>query len=350
MKGNKVILAKRELILEQGHRTYSLLRSATFSGEFHLLQAFTYLFKKFGELPTAYQDATLKPLLINDIKSLYEMDARLFRQGICPWSLLVPESPFQHAKRLAQIMIAGVGMSRLRKLRQTKTKETAHDVPEYYQRHYHWQQGGYLTESSALLYDHQVEILFKGTGAAMRRLLMGPLHAFLSQQNSSAKILEVGAGTGLAAYEVHHSFPFHSLTVSELSGPYLKQARSRLNAAGVDFIRADATALPFGVAEFDVLYTTFMFHELPRQVREAALKEFARVLRPGGLLIIVDSIQQGDVAEYSFVLEKFPQDYHEPFYKDYSLWPLDDALKRHDFVDISVTRGFFAKCVTGTKA
>lgn len=333
----------RAQILEQGHKAYSYLRSAAFSGEFTLLHGFTLLFKKFGELPEIHRDPNLRTFVLGDINGLFTRDARLFSQGICPWSLTVPESPLRHAQRLAQILYTSVGMSRLRKLRKTKV-DTEYSVPEYYQRNYHWQLGGYLTENSAKLYDHQVEILFKGTGAAMRRLIMPPLHDYLGAR-ADAKILEVGAGTGPAAFEVRRSFPRHQLTVSELSAPYLAKARERLRDEDVSFVRAAAESLPFRDHEFDVLYTTFMFHELPRSVREQALKEFKRVLRPGGLLIIVDSIQRGDVPEYEWAIEKFPQDYHEPFYKDYSLWPLAEALTASGFETVQSERGFFAKCV-----
>lgn len=335
-------------ILEQGHKAYSYARSAAFSGEYQLLHGFTSLFKSFGELPKAYNDPHLRSFLLEDIDSLFKKDGRLFCNGICPWSLLAPELPFSHMKRLSQIMVAGVKMSRLRKLRKTKVEENIQqDLPDYYRRNYHWQLDGYLSDSSAKLYDHQVEILFKGTGAAMRRLIMPSLHDFLGQAQTPQKILEVGAGTGHAAVEVHQSFSKHELTVTELSSHYLAQARKKLKTSRVDFVRAKAEELPFKENQFDVIYSTFLFHELPREVREKALVEFKRVLRPGGLLVIVDSIQAGEVSQYEKLLENFPRDYHEPFYKDYSNWPLEKAFEVLGVEKINSERGFLSKCVSG---
>ena len=41
----------------------------------------------------------------------------------------------------------------------------------------------------------------------------------------------------------------------------------------------------------------FLFHEVPPAVRRTIAGEFARVLRPGGLLVFMDSLQLGDRAK-----------------------------------------------------
>jgi SAM-dependent methyltransferase len=55
-----------------------------------------------------------------------------------------------------------------------------------------------------------------------------------------------------------------------------------------------------------------MFHELPPKVRREAFREFGRLLKPGGRLVIVDSLQLGDEPAYDGMLERFPQNYHGP--------------------------------------
>ena len=42
------------------------------------------------------------------------------------------------------------------------------------------------------------------------------------------------------------------------------------------------------------------------------------VLKPGGRLILVDSLQRGDQPDYDGLLELFPQNYHEPYYRSYT--------------------------------
>jgi hypothetical protein len=41
------------------------------------------------------------------------------------------------------------------------------------------------------------------------------------------------------------------------------------------------------------------------------------VLKPGGRLVIVDSLQHGDAPDYDGLLELFPQSFHEPYYMSY---------------------------------
>jgi ubiquinone/menaquinone biosynthesis C-methylase UbiE len=50
-----------------------------------------------------------------------------------------------------------------------------------------------------------------------------------------------------------------------------------------------------------------MLHELPPKMRRTVLGEAARVLKPRGRLILVDSLQRGDEPAYDAMLESFPR-------------------------------------------
>ena len=80
---------------------------------------------------------------------------------------------------------------------------------------------------------------------------------------------------------------------------------------------ANGEALPVKDASQDAVTSIFMFHELPPKVRRVVFREFARVLRPGGRVVVVDSLQIGDEPDYDGMLELFPQSYHEPYYRSY---------------------------------
>ena len=65
--------------------------------------------------------------------------------------------------------------------------------------------------------------------------------------------------------------------------------------------------------------------------------EFARVLKPGGLLVFVDSLQTGDDDKLNGLLQLFPQMFHEPYYKNYLEDDIDGA-----FEDAGLKREYFA--------
>jgi ubiquinone/menaquinone biosynthesis C-methylase UbiE len=104
----------------------------------------------------------------------------------------------------------------------------------------------------------------------------------------------------------------------DLSEAYLAEARRHLKRwCRKDFIVAKGEAVPLPDASQDAVTSIFMFHELPPKVRREAFREFGRLLKPGGRLVIVDSLQLGDEPAYDGMLERFPQNYHEPYYLSY---------------------------------
>ena len=49
----------------------------------------------------------------------------------------------------------------------------------------------------------------------------------------------------------------------------------------------------------------YLFHELPADVRRKAVQEMARVVKPGGLVVLTDSSQLGDREVYDATLGNF---------------------------------------------
>jgi ubiquinone/menaquinone biosynthesis C-methylase UbiE len=197
--------------------------------------------------------------------------------------------------------------------------------PAYYRQHFHFQSGGYLSAASAERYDHQVEVLFGGGAAAMRRQALVPLREALLENASSlgrgarmARLLDIACGTGAWLAEVKRNHPRLAVTGIDLSAPYLAVAKRRLAAwSRVALAEANAEALPLADASVDIVSCVYLFHELPRRARQAVAAEIRRVLKPGGRLIFVDSLQTGDDSDYDATLDWFPVAFHEPYYASY---------------------------------
>lgn len=113
---------------------------------------------------------------------------------------------------------------------------------------------------------------------------------------------------------VAEAFPALELYGLDLSAAYLERARTRLAGRPVRWHEAPAEAVPLPDASVDLVTAAYLLHELPDTVRTAVLREAARVLRPGGRLVLVDSIQLGDVPVLDPLLRNFPDHFHEPYY------------------------------------
>ena len=220
--------------------------------------------------------------------------------------------------------------------------------PRYYLRKFHFQTDGYLSEASAERYDHQVEVLFGGGAAAMRRQALVPLRAALMDQKggAAARLLDLGCGTGEFLREVKRNYPRLAVTGLDLSAPYLRVAERRLALwSRVELVEAAAEAVPAADASFDIVTALYLFHELPSRVREAVAAEIRRVLKPGGTLILVDSLQTGDVPDYDALLDYFPYAFHEPYYAGYLAEDLD-RLFGPGFTPEERSLAYFSKVVT----
>jgi demethylmenaquinone methyltransferase/2-methoxy-6-polyprenyl-1,4-benzoquinol methylase len=108
-------------------------------------------------------------------------------------------------------------------------------------------------------------------------------------------LLDYGAGTGDFARAALQQIP--SLTVLVLqdgSDEMLALARSKLSVESghrkVEFVKADAGALPFADASFDLVTAGFILRNVPDIGQ--SLKEIARVLKPGGLLAVVEAFRE----------------------------------------------------------
>ena len=195
--------------------------------------------------------------------------------------------------------------------------------PPYYLQKFHFQSDGYLSDPSARRYDHQVEVLFGGAAAVMRRQGLLPLRAALTRRGSE-RLLDVGCGTGCFLREVKTNRPRLQVIGLDLSPYYLAVARRKLQPwSRARFVEGMAEVMPFGDEEFDTVTCIYLFHELPPEVRRAVVAEIRRVLRPGGVLIFVDSLQTGDEPDYDAMLEYFPVAFHEPYYASYLEEDLD---------------------------
>lgn len=224
--------------------------------------------------------------------------------------------------------------------------------PDYYLQNFHFQSGGWLTEDSADRYDTQVEVLFRGTANAMRRQALPPLvEAFAGRDQRKLRLIDIGCGTGRFLDCVKQVWPRLPALGLDLSDAYIRHARRHLARwSRLNLVVGKAEALPIPDQSCDAVTSIFTMHELPPDVRRAVVGEAARVLKPGGRLIVVDSLQRSDVPDYDGILDRFPQLYHEPYYSSYVNENFPALAHSCGLVHRGDTQAFISKVMVFDKA
>ena len=128
------------------------------------------------------------------------------------------------------------------------------------------------------LYDRVWRRYIRETTAALHRA---------AQLHPGEEVLDVGCGTGAFEQHVLAERPGQPITGADLSAEMLAGARRKTRSVPhACFVQADAHDLPFADASFDVVVSASVLHYLADPA--AALGEMARVVRPGGRLVLLD--------------------------------------------------------------
>ncbi|MFL6733423.1 MAG: class I SAM-dependent methyltransferase [Sphingomicrobium sp.] len=104
-------------------------------------------------------------------------------------------------------------------------------------------------------------------------------------------VLDVGCGTGTLAISARRIAGFSGCVAAiDASPEMIARAKTKAMNAGaaIDFRQGTAQELPFADASFDVVLSTTVIHCLPETLRAASFEEMARVLKPGGRLLLID--------------------------------------------------------------
>ncbi|GMH67087.1 hypothetical protein TrST_g534 [Triparma strigata] len=204
--------------------------------------------------------------------------------------------------------------------------------PDYYKNNFHFQSDGWFSKDSAKVYDSSTETLFLGRQDAMQRLCLYSMSSWAKEQGVSGggeglKMLEVACGTGRLNAFVRDNYSAAEMVASDLSKYYLEEAKGHAERwekfakredrnkkiGKFSVLQAAAEELPFEDNSLDVVFNVYMFHEMPTEARRKSAMEMARVVKPGGLVVWVDSVQKGDRPSLDDSLGNF-QYLNEPHY------------------------------------
>ena len=127
---------------------------------------------------------------------------------------------------------------------------------------------------------------------------------------------------------------------------FTKEERPEID---VSLVCEDAEKLPFVDGHFDAATNLYLLHEVPRDVRARVLAEMFRVVRPGGLVVVADSLQFHDAPELTRELRAFPERFHEPYYEEYARQDLGALVSAAGFAVRETALAFLTKIVVAEK-
>lgn len=120
---------------------------------------------------------------------------------------------------------------------------------------------------------------------------------------AGSKVLDVAAGNGMASLAAARRWC--RVTSTDYVPALLQNGRARAEAEGhpIEFIEADAEALPFDDNDFDVVISTFGVMFTPNQDRAAS--ELVRVCKPGGRIGLANWTPEGFIGQVFKTLGKY---------------------------------------------
>ncbi len=138
----------------------------------------------------------------------------------------------------------------------------------------------------AWLYDYVVGFLSLGREQAMRRMTVD-----LARLQPGESVLDVGCGTGaltrLTKVCVGDTGRVYGIDAAPQMIAVARRKATRRNLA-IDFQVGLIEQLAFPDDSFDVVLSSLMMHHLPDELKRQGLIEIARVLKPGGRLLVLD--------------------------------------------------------------
>ncbi|MGK7926286.1 MAG: class I SAM-dependent methyltransferase [Spirulina sp.] len=137
-------------------------------------------------------------------------------------------------------------------------------------------------------------------------------------------VLDVGCSVGISTHTLHHYYsqrqqdPVRTVGL-DLSPYMLSVAKIRDTQGEIDrWIHGNAEKTDFSEGSFDIVTLQFLLHELPHDASQAIFQEMLRILRPGGILGIIDNNPQSPVIQNLppalFVLMKSTEPWSDEFY------------------------------------
>lgn len=198
------------------------------------------------------------------------------------------------------------------------------EYPSYYLQPFHSVLGGWLSEMAAMGNRVAMEAVLENAHPQKSLGVRDEIAQLFPEE--AHHILDLGAGIGDDAAIIARRLPSATVTAWEAS-PFMiivgRLCHQDLSNLHWQHGLVEKTELPDN--SVDAINMTYLLHECPDEVKQAVLAECWRILAPGGLLVVTDSLP-GDLHSY--------RGFFEPYKEQWLKIDPDTLLQQASFTNI----------------
>ena len=198
--------------------------------------------------------------------------------------------------------------------------------PDYFAKvEFHIQPGNYHADPLAgYIYHYGTKVFFTGRNNNDDVQRSAVMSSPLPKDGVVRRVLDQACSVGQSSTAWKERFPQAEVWGIDAGAPMVRYAHKRAVDMGLDvhFAQRLAEDCKFPDNYFDVAYAFIMYHEVPQHTMKAIIRETHRVLRPGGVYIIVDFPTRGPNGKASNPASDYFRDFDthdngEPYASDF---------------------------------
>jgi ubiquinone/menaquinone biosynthesis C-methylase UbiE len=232
-----------------------------------------------------------------------------------------------------------------------KYENTSLEYPDYYVQPFHGYDDGNMNwlaakEAEAATYSMATSYWKNLTPYQsqdwMRQNITTKVQDYINKftfENKISQVLDIGCSIGISTEYIQNHFNESKVYGLDLSPYFVALGNYRVNSSNLSFeiIHGNAESMPFQDNKFDLIMSNFLLHEVPPIPTDNIIKDCYRILKPGGILAIIDL--NTDKLQNNFLVSTFRKwafEVTEPHIYQYYNTNLTELLTINYFKNVKV--------------